>query len=113
MLFAARGNMERWLSPEGKPLTLGDLFVSGAGAGLAGSFVACPTELAKCRLQAQSKFCGGGGRCGGGGGVGGPVHGTDRRLQACAARSGGAGAVQGDGGDADSGVYELVASSCF
>lgn len=28
--------------------------LAGVGAGIAGSFVACPTELIKCRLQAQS-----------------------------------------------------------
>lgn len=28
--------------------------LAGVGAGVAGSFVACPTELIKCRLQAQS-----------------------------------------------------------
>lgn len=28
--------------------------VAGAGAGVAVAFVACPTELVKCKLQAQS-----------------------------------------------------------
>ena len=35
-------------------LTIADHFVCGAGAGFAGAFVACPTELIKCRLQARS-----------------------------------------------------------
>ncbi|KAI9111542.1 hypothetical protein K1719_017232 [Acacia pycnantha] len=35
-------------------------FVCGAGAGLAVSFLACPTELVKCRLQAQSALAGSG-----------------------------------------------------
>ena len=38
----------------GSPLTIADHVACGAGAGLAGSFVACPTELIKCRLQARS-----------------------------------------------------------
>lgn len=38
----------------GTALTLHDQMLAGVGAGIAGSFVACPTELIKCRLQAQS-----------------------------------------------------------
>ncbi|KAJ4728691.1 Mitochondrial carrier protein [Melia azedarach] len=34
--------------------------VCGAGAGVAVSFLACPTELIKCRLQAQSALAGSG-----------------------------------------------------
>lgn len=41
-----------WLA--GSPLTIGDQFVAGLGAGVAASMVACPTELIKCRLQAQT-----------------------------------------------------------
>lgn len=36
------------------PLTVKQQVVCGAGAGSAVSFLACPTELIKCRLQAQS-----------------------------------------------------------
>lgn len=54
VLFTARGQMEALLREEpGKDLTIGQSFIAGAGAGLAVSFVACPTELVKCRLQAQ------------------------------------------------------------
>jgi hypothetical protein len=38
----------------GSPLTVSDQFVAGLGAGVAASMVACPTELIKCRLQAQT-----------------------------------------------------------
>ena len=39
---------------QGPPLDVSDQFVAGLGAGVAASMVACPTELIKCRLQAQS-----------------------------------------------------------
>ena len=32
---------------------MGDQAVAGLGAGVAVSFLACPTELIKCRIQAQ------------------------------------------------------------
>ncbi|CAN6311793.1 unnamed protein product [Urochloa humidicola] len=55
VLFAARGQMEAVLRSEpGVPLTVSQQVVAGAGAGVAVSFLACPTELIKCRLQAQS-----------------------------------------------------------
>lgn len=55
VLFTARGMMEGALrSSPGESLSVGQQMVAGAGAGLAVSFVACPTELVKCRLQAQS-----------------------------------------------------------
>ncbi|KAI5072304.1 hypothetical protein GOP47_0012410 [Adiantum capillus-veneris] len=55
VLFTARGQMEALLrSSPGAHLTISQQFVCGAGAGLAVSFLACPTELIKCRLQAQS-----------------------------------------------------------
>ncbi|GAB2226211.1 hypothetical protein Droror1_Dr00022012 [Drosera rotundifolia] len=55
VLFSARGQMEALLRLEpGAPLSVGQQVVCGAGAGLAVSFLACPTELIKCRLQAQS-----------------------------------------------------------
>lgn len=57
VLFTARGQMEALLrSSPGAPLTISQQFVCGAGAGLAVSFLACPTELIKCRLQAQSSL---------------------------------------------------------
>ncbi|XP_077235302.1 mitochondrial carnitine/acylcarnitine carrier-like protein [Tasmannia lanceolata] len=55
VLFTARGQMEALLrSQPGVPLSVEQQFICGAGAGVAVSFLACPTELIKCRLQAQS-----------------------------------------------------------
>ncbi|GAV87969.1 Mito_carr domain-containing protein [Cephalotus follicularis] len=55
VLFTVRGQMEELLrSQPGAPLSVNQQMVCGAGAGLAVSFLACPTELIKCRLQAQS-----------------------------------------------------------
>ncbi|KAL1809127.1 hypothetical protein ACET3Z_026117 [Daucus carota] len=55
VLFSVRGQMEAFLrSAPGSPLTIKQQIVCGAGAGVAVSFLACPTELIKCRLQAQS-----------------------------------------------------------
>lgn len=55
VLFTVRGQMETVLRSEpGAPLTVNQQVVAGAGAGVAVSFLACPTELIKCRLQAQS-----------------------------------------------------------
>ncbi|EEE51451.1 hypothetical protein OsJ_32558 [Oryza sativa Japonica Group] len=55
LLFTVRGQMEAVLRSEpGAPLTVSQQVVAGAGAGVAVSFLACPTELIKCRLQAQS-----------------------------------------------------------
>ncbi|KAL1566784.1 mitochondrial carnitine/acylcarnitine carrier-like protein [Salvia divinorum] len=57
VLFTVRGQMEAFLrSSPGTPLTVGQQVVCGAGAGVAVSFLACPTELIKCRLQAQSSL---------------------------------------------------------
>ncbi|KAK9867689.1 hypothetical protein WJX84_006372 [Apatococcus fuscideae] len=56
VLFSARGSMERVLAhADGSDLTPMDQVVAGMGAGLAGTFVACPTELIKCRLQGGDK----------------------------------------------------------
>ncbi|KAE8731942.1 Mitochondrial carnitine/acylcarnitine carrier-like protein [Hibiscus syriacus] len=55
VLFTVRGQMEALLRSEpGSPLTVNQQVIAGAGAGAAVSFLACPTELIKCRLQAQS-----------------------------------------------------------
>ncbi|XVE65290.1 hypothetical protein DITRI_Ditri07aG0169000 [Diplodiscus trichospermus] len=55
VLFTVRGQMEALLrSQPGAPLTVSQQVICGAGAGVAVSFLACPTELIKCRLQAQS-----------------------------------------------------------
>eukprot|EP00250_Pteridium_aquilinum_P017886 c23825_g1_i2 orf=132-1016(+) len=55
ILFTARGQMVALLQTEpGAPLSISQQIVCGAGAGVAVSFPACPTELIKCRLQAQS-----------------------------------------------------------
>ncbi|CAM0956085.1 unnamed protein product [Alopecurus aequalis] len=57
LLFTVRGQMETLLRSEpGAPLTVKQQVVAGAGAGFAVSFLACPTELIKCRLQAQSSL---------------------------------------------------------
>lgn len=54
VLFSSRGFAERLLRHEdGSPLTLWDKTLAGGFAGVAVSFVATPTELLKCRLQAQ------------------------------------------------------------
>lgn len=54
VLFTVRGQMEALLRSEpGVPLTVSQQIVCGAGAGIAVGFLACPTELIKCRLQAQ------------------------------------------------------------
>ncbi|XP_076931420.1 mitochondrial carnitine/acylcarnitine carrier-like protein [Bidens hawaiensis] len=53
-LFSVRGQMETSLrSHPGAPLTVNQQCIAGAGAGFAVSFLATPTELIKCRLQAQ------------------------------------------------------------
>lgn len=54
VLFTVRGQMEALLrSDPGTPLTVNQQVVAGAGAGVAVSLLATPTELIKCRLQAQ------------------------------------------------------------
>lgn len=59
ILFSVRGKMESiFRSRPGEVLSPGQQFVCGAGAGVAVSFLACPTELLKCRLQAQSSLAG-------------------------------------------------------
>ncbi|XP_073125777.1 mitochondrial carnitine/acylcarnitine carrier-like protein [Henckelia pumila] len=55
VLFTVRGQMEALLrSAPGAPLSVYQQVLCGAGAGVSVSFLACPTELIKCRLQAQS-----------------------------------------------------------
>ncbi|KAK7366926.1 hypothetical protein VNO80_08929 [Phaseolus coccineus] len=59
ILFTVRGQMETLLrSHPGATLTVNQQVICGAGAGIAVSFLACPTELIKCRLQAQSALAG-------------------------------------------------------
>ncbi|CAL0331576.1 unnamed protein product [Lupinus luteus] len=59
VLFSVRGQMEALLRCHpGAPLTINQQIVAGAGAGVAVSVLACPTELIKCRLQAQSSLSG-------------------------------------------------------
>lgn len=61
VLFTVRGQMEAVVRSEpGAPLSVNQQVVCGAGAGVAVSFLACPTELIKCRLQAQSALAGSG-----------------------------------------------------
>lgn len=51
LLFTVRGQLEAMLrSHPGAALTVNQQVVCGAGAGVAVSFLACPTELIKCRL---------------------------------------------------------------
>eukprot|EP00898_Chlorokybus_atmophyticus_P008291 jgi/Chlat1/8463/Chrsp80S07861 len=56
VLFTARGQVESVLrgGDPTKQLGVGQQALAGLGAGAAVAFVACPTELVKCRLQAQS-----------------------------------------------------------
>ncbi|CAK9309486.1 unnamed protein product [Citrullus colocynthis] len=55
VLFTVRGQLESFFRPyPGASLEVNQQVVCGAGAGVAVSLVACPTELIKCRLQAQS-----------------------------------------------------------
>lgn len=55
VLFTVRGQMEGLLrSQPGVPLSVKQQVVCGAGAGFAVSFLACPTELIKCR---SVSFC--------------------------------------------------------
>lgn len=53
-LFAANGTCKRLIGKgrTDEQLTLPEIGLAGIGAGIAVSFVACPTELVKCRLQA-------------------------------------------------------------
>ncbi|KAL3497783.1 hypothetical protein ACH5RR_040515 [Cinchona calisaya] len=61
VLFTVRGQMEALVRTEpGAPLSVNQQVFCGAGAGVAVSFLACPTELIKCRLQAQSALAGSG-----------------------------------------------------
>uniref|UniRef100_A0A1D1XF91 Mitochondrial carnitine/acylcarnitine carrier-like protein n=2 Tax=Anthurium amnicola TaxID=1678845 RepID=A0A1D1XF91_9ARAE len=61
VLFTVRGQMESLLRSEpGAPLAVNQQVICGVGAGTAVSFLACPTELIKCRLQAQSALAGSG-----------------------------------------------------
>ncbi|GAB2282961.1 hypothetical protein Dimus_017494 [Dionaea muscipula] len=59
LLFTVRGQIEALLRSEpGVPLSVEQQVVCGAGAGAAVSLLACPTELIKCRLQAQGALAG-------------------------------------------------------
>ena len=53
VLFSTRGYTERALSPDGAPLTAWQAVIAGGVAGVPVSLMAAPTELLKCRLQAQ------------------------------------------------------------
>ncbi|CAN6588710.1 unnamed protein product [Malus baccata var. baccata] len=73
VLFTVKGQMETLLrSQPGVPLTVSQQVICGGGAGVAVSFLACPTELIKCRLQAQSAM-GDAGSVGGAVKYGGPL----------------------------------------
>ncbi|XP_023532986.1 mitochondrial carnitine/acylcarnitine carrier-like protein [Cucurbita pepo subsp. pepo] len=55
VLFSVRGQIESFFRPyPGASLQVHQQVICGAGAGTAVSLLACPTELIKCRLQAQS-----------------------------------------------------------
>ncbi|XP_039051884.1 mitochondrial carnitine/acylcarnitine carrier-like protein [Hibiscus syriacus] len=54
-IFMVRGQLEDLLRSEpGASLTVSQQFVAGAGAGGSVSVLTCPTELLKCRMQAQN-----------------------------------------------------------
>jgi solute carrier family 25 carnitine/acylcarnitine transporter 20/29 len=53
ILFSVTGSMKRLLRPDGGVLTPTEAAFSGAVAGIPSALVATPTELLKCRLQAQ------------------------------------------------------------
>lgn len=56
LLFTVRGQVESALAHEdGTPLNHWDQMQVGAVAGSAVSLISCPTELIKCRLQAQNQ----------------------------------------------------------
>ncbi|XP_009347385.2 mitochondrial carnitine/acylcarnitine carrier-like protein [Pyrus x bretschneideri] len=81
VLFTVRGQMETLLrSQPGAPLTVSQQVICGGGAGVAVSFLACPTELIKCRLQAQSAL-GDAGSVGGAVKYGGPLDVAKRVLR--------------------------------
>lgn len=48
-----RVSLKNPVNDAGTPLGVQDQFVAGLGAGVSAAMVACPTELIKCRLQAQ------------------------------------------------------------
>jgi solute carrier family 25 (mitochondrial carnitine/acylcarnitine transporter), member 20/29 len=52
--FAALESIKRAFGADKKPLTLGQLYIAGAGSGLANSFLAGPIEHVRIRLQVQS-----------------------------------------------------------
>lgn len=55
VLFSTWGGLERWLGhADGSPLTLGEQCLAGGVAGVPVAMLATPTELLKCRLQAQA-----------------------------------------------------------
>lgn len=53
IVFGTWGAVERVLSPSGTPLTSAQAVLAGSMAGVPVSLLAAPTELLKCRLQAQ------------------------------------------------------------
>lgn len=57
VIFTVRGQLEALLRPApGSLLTVNQQVICGAGAGVAVSFLACPTELIKCRLLNTAQF---------------------------------------------------------
>lgn len=57
VLFAAFGRFKTLLTGgESRPLTIGETFVAGCGAGLLASFVLTPVELIKCRMQVEAQY---------------------------------------------------------
>jgi len=53
MLFSVNGVLSRLVRPDGGTLTPGEAALTGGLAGIPMSLLATPTELLKCRLQAQ------------------------------------------------------------
>jgi len=58
-LFFGFRLMEKLLKkPEEREMTLGRVFLSGAGAGLGSTVILTPVELIKCRLQVKNDYAG-------------------------------------------------------
>ena len=58
VLFTVRGQLESLFRPyPGASLEVSQQVICGAGAGFAVSFVACPTELIKCRFVKRFLEC--------------------------------------------------------
>jgi solute carrier family 25 carnitine/acylcarnitine transporter 20/29 len=55
VIFTTYGHINRLLSKEDEKSSLVNMFISGSVAGVAQSFLQCPTELVKIKLQAKTE----------------------------------------------------------